>query len=72
MKTKLGLGLIALLLLFAQATANAQDYQVRAWGLNTSGQLGDGTITNRSASVQISGFASVTQISGGNTHTLAL
>ena len=45
-----------------------------AWGLNTSGQLGDGATANRASPVAVSLPAGVTiaAISGGAAHTLAL
>lgn len=42
-----------------------------AWGNNASGRLGDGTTTLRALPVQV-GLTGVSQISAGNTHTLAL
>jgi alpha-tubulin suppressor-like RCC1 family protein len=48
------------------------DGTVWAWGLNSSGQLGDGTNANRTTPVQISGLTGVTAISGGYLHSLAL
>jgi len=41
------------------------------WGLNSSGQLGDGTIVNRSSPVQI-GTSSWTAVGVGNSHTVAI
>jgi Regulator of chromosome condensation (RCC1) repeat len=43
-----------------------------AWGSNGSGQLGDGTTTDRTTPVQVSGFTGVTAIAAGTEHSLAL
>ncbi|MCL2679509.1 MAG: RCC1 repeat-containing protein, partial [Dehalococcoidia bacterium] len=49
------------------------DGTVWAWGYNGSGQLGDGTTTNRSTPVQVSGLTNVIAITGGcEYHSLAL
>ena len=49
------------------------DVNLYAWGLGTSGQLGDNTATGKSSPVSISGiFTDWVQVSGGNTHSLAL
>ncbi len=45
---------------------------VFAWGDNTDGQLGDGTIVQRNTPVQLSGFSQVTFIEGGDSHGLML
>jgi alpha-tubulin suppressor-like RCC1 family protein len=45
---------------------------VRTWGSNEYGRLGDGTTTNRSAPVQVSGLTGVTAIDAGQSHSLAL
>jgi alpha-tubulin suppressor-like RCC1 family protein len=42
------------------------------WGLNSSGQLGDGTTTTRTAPVAVSGLASVIAIAAATHHTCAL
>lgn len=54
------------------------DGSVYAWGLGTSGQLGDNTIVSKSAPVQVKGpggvgnLVGITQISAGASHVLAL
>lgn len=45
---------------------------VWAWGDNSSGQLGDGTTTNRGTPVQASGLGNVTAIATGSWHTVGL
>jgi uncharacterized repeat protein (TIGR01451 family) len=48
------------------------DGTVWAWGLNSSGQLGDGTTTNKTTPVQVTGLTSVIAITAGYIHSLAL
>jgi RHS repeat-associated protein len=43
-----------------------------AWGYNVDGEVGDGTTTNRSAPVPISGIGQIVALSGGFTYSLAL
>lgn len=48
------------------------DGTVWAWGRNSSGQLGDGTDTDRLTAVQVSGLTGVRAIAAGDEHSLAL
>ncbi|ETR67802.1 MAG: hypothetical protein OMM_11195 [Candidatus Magnetoglobus multicellularis str. Araruama] len=43
-----------------------------SWGYNLYGQLGDGTTTNKSSPVKVSGLSQVTKIDAGCHHSLAL
>ncbi len=47
---------------------------VYAWGYNSSGQLGDGTTTNRSTPTLVTALSgqTVTAVAGGDSHSLAL
>lgn len=49
-----------------------EDGTVWAWGKNTEGQLGDGTLINSNVPVQVSGLTDVVAISGGEFHSLAV
>jgi alpha-tubulin suppressor-like RCC1 family protein len=58
---------------FAQhACAIRADGSLACWGSNTSGQLGDGTLVNRSAATPVPGLSGVTAVAGGLSHTCAL
>jgi alpha-tubulin suppressor-like RCC1 family protein len=46
--------------------------KVSAWGWNDVGQLGDGTTTNSSVPVPVSGLSEVASVSAGEHHSLAL
>ena len=47
------------------------DGTAACWGYNNQGQLGDGTLTRRTAPVQVGGIATATQIATGMYHTCA-
>lgn len=49
-----------------------RDNTVWAWGLNSDGQLGDNTITQRKTPIQVSGLSSVVAVAAGAKHSLAL
>jgi hypothetical protein len=48
------------------------DGTVWTFGLNTNGQLGDGTTTQKRVPVQVNGVSSVVAVAAGSVHTLAL
>ncbi len=48
------------------------DGTVWAWGVNTSGQLGDGTTTTRENPAQIAGLSNVTAIAAGGSYSIAI
>src|SRR6266852_3405575 len=45
---------------------------VWTWGLNTNGQLGNGSITTSTLPVQVAGLSGVIQVAAGASHTVAL
>ncbi|MGE5379947.1 MAG: S-layer homology domain-containing protein [Methylocystaceae bacterium] len=45
---------------------------VMAWGFNDWGQVGDGSITNRSLPVSVNGLSGVVAVTGGERHSLVL
>jgi alpha-tubulin suppressor-like RCC1 family protein len=48
------------------------DGSVWAWGNNSDGQLGDGSVTSRSTPVQVSGLSGIRSVAAGSSHTAAL
>ncbi|MBC6438608.1 MAG: hypothetical protein GDA52_10885, partial [Rhodobacteraceae bacterium] len=54
-------------------TCTINNNALRCWGINTQGQLGDGTTTNRTTPTQVPGLESaVTAVSAGEEHTCAI
>ncbi|MFE0463637.1 RCC1 domain-containing protein [Kitasatospora sp. NPDC058965] len=48
------------------------DNRLKAWGQNTSGQIGDGTTDYRITPVPVTGIKGVQAVAGGREHTIAL
>ncbi len=65
-------GIVAVAAGTSHTAALKNDGTVWAWGLNESGQLGDGTVTPRPLPVQVQGLSDVTAIAAGSYFTLAL
>jgi alpha-tubulin suppressor-like RCC1 family protein len=63
---------IGLLLGAVERTDAQAQVKVWAWGNNQWGQLGDGTTTDRTTPVQVSGLSDVKAVDGGGLHSLAL
>jgi alpha-tubulin suppressor-like RCC1 family protein len=45
---------------------------VRCWGWNESGQLGDGTFADRITPTRVAGLSGVRDLAAGQSHTCAL
>jgi alpha-tubulin suppressor-like RCC1 family protein len=56
---------------YAHSAAIAEDGSLWAWGSNFAGELGDGTLENRSAPVQIGDDTDWVQVLTGSFHTVA-
>jgi len=54
------------------AIALRPDDTVWAWGYNWAGQLGDGTLDDRSTPIIVPGLSGVTSVTAGDGHTVAL
>ncbi len=50
----------------------AADGSVQAWGLNSSGQLGNNSTTDQHSPVAVSGLSGVSAVAGGEAFSLAL
>ncbi|MCE9672828.1 RCC1 repeat-containing protein [Myxococcus stipitatus] len=57
---------------FAHSLALRDDGVLFAWGMNNSGQLGDGSTTNRLLPVQVPGVSDIVAVDGGNAFSLAV
>ena len=56
----------------AATYAVLSDGTVRAWGYNSSGQLGDGTTSSRLSPVAVMGLTGIASVTGGTNHACAL
>jgi alpha-tubulin suppressor-like RCC1 family protein len=76
--TSLGTTVVAIAAGSSHSLALRSDGAVFAWGLNTNGQLGDGTSTQRTSPVQVRDavgtafLTGIVAIAAGNSHSLAL
>ncbi|MBN9661584.1 MAG: hypothetical protein J0H49_25535 [Acidobacteria bacterium] len=64
-------GVVAIAAGIYHTLALRSDGTVWAWGDNSNGQLGDGTLTTRSSPVQVPGLTGITSIAAGAYHSLA-
>ncbi|MDD5470295.1 MAG: hypothetical protein PHO92_05890, partial [Candidatus Peribacteraceae bacterium] len=56
----------------SHALALAEDGSLYAWGLNSYGQLGNGTVIESSSPAKVNGLPAIKAIAAGPRHTLAL
>ena len=63
---------VAIALGGAHSCAIIQGGTVMCWGLNSDGQLGNGSQTDAHLPVAIPGLTGVTQVSAGEVHTCAI
>ena len=65
-------GIVAIAGGYSHTLALKGDGTLWGWGSNFNGQLGDGTSTRRTTTVQAAGLTGVTAIAGGGYHSLAV
>ena len=65
-------GIVAIAAGWDHNLALAEDGTLYAWGLNGSGQVGDGSTMQRNAPVVVGGLSAVAAIAAGGDHSLAL
>ena len=70
--TGLSSGVVAVAAGARHSLALKSDGTVTAWGRNYEGQLGDGTTTDRTSPVAVSGLTGITAIAAGFSYSMAL
>ncbi len=63
-------GVVAISAGFSHVIALRSSGTLLVWGRNASGQLGDGTLTQRNTPEALAGMTAVAQVSAGGSHTL--
>ena len=66
------MGVVVISAGYNHTCALVTDGTIRCWGENTSGQLGDGTTTQRLTPVPVTGITTAVALSAGYSHTCAL